>query len=450
MIVKKFQAPTETEAVLKARDELGSSAVVLNVKTLKQRGIFRLFRKDMVEITAAQEENEGAGEKSMTSFDEIAGDVLADTDMPAKEGPAAAYTPLGYAPRVSMPVRSPRPAGTYQPSSQVSAADTAAIEQKLDSLQQLLKNRMDYDYTVSKERTADRAAQDVQNSYELNGADEGRRVVQERENTNYRFLQLIYKKMLENDVNEKCADSIIGDIENSLKKESNIDSILAAVYQKVILKLGEPHIITLQEDKPKVAFFIGPTGVGKTTTIAKIASKFKLEEHARVAFITSDTYRIAAVEQLNTYASIISCPVSVVYSADELEHCLEEYKDYDLILVDTAGRSHKAEGQMDELMELIERTRQKSDEFDVDIYLTLSVTTKSKDLVSIVERYQDIKDWSVIFTKLDETCSLGNILNIRMITDAPLSYTTLGQNVPNDIEVIDKQALAKQLLGGAE
>lgn len=450
MIVKKFQAPTETEAVLKARDELGSSAVVLNVKTLKQRGIFRLFRKDMVEITAAQQENEGAGEKSRTSFDEIAGDVLADTDMPAQEGPAAAYTPSGYAPRVSKPVSSPRPAGTYQPFSQVSAADTAAIEQKLDSLQQLLKNRMDYDYTVSKERTADRAAQDVQNSYELNGADEGRRVVQERENTNYRFLQLIYKKMLENDVNEKCADSIIGDIENSLKKESNIDSILAAVYQKVILKLGEPHIITLQEDKPKVAFFIGPTGVGKTTTIAKIASKFKLEEHARVAFITSDTYRIAAVEQLNTYASIISCPVSVVYSADELEHCLEEYKDYDLILVDTAGRSHKAEGQMDELMELIERTRQKSDEFDVDIYLTLSVTTKSKDLVSIVERYQDIKDWSVIFTKLDETCSLGNILNIRMITDAPLSYTTLGQNVPNDIEVIDKQALAKQLLGGAE
>lgn len=450
MIVKKFQAPTETEAVLKARDELGSSAVVLNVKTLKQRGIFRLFRKDMVEITAAQEENEGAGEKSRTSFDEIAGDVLADTDMPPQEGPAAAYTPSGYAPRVSKPVSSPHPAGTYQPSSQVSAADTAAIEQKLDSLQQLLKNRMDYDYTVSKERTADRAAQDVQNSYELNGADEGRRVVQERENTNYRFLQLIYKKMLENDVNEKCADSIIGDIENSLKKESNIDSILAAVYQKVILKLGEPHIITLQEDKPKVAFFIGPTGVGKTTTIAKIASKFKLEEHARVAFITSDTYRIAAVEQLNTYASIISCPVSVVYSADELEHCLEEYKDYDLILVDTAGRSHKAEGQMDELMELIERTRQKSDEFDVDIYLTLSVTTKSKDLVSIVERYQDIKDWSVIFTKLDETCSLGNILNIRMITDAPLSYTTLGQNVPNDIEVIDKQALAKQLLGGAE
>ena len=162
------------------------------------------------------------------------------------------------------------------------------------------------------------------------------------------------------------------------------------------------------------------------------------------------TFLLSVICALVTGPVVVFLAGVVVYSADELEHCLEEYKDYDLILVDTAGRSHKAEGQMDELMELIERTRQKSDEFDVDIYLTLSVTTKSKDLVSIVERYQDIKDWSVIFTKLDETCSLGNILNIRMITDAPLSYTTLGQNVPNDIEVIDKQALAKQLLGGAE
>lgn len=443
MIVKKFQAPTETEAVLKARDELGSSAVVLNVKTLKQRGIFRLFKKDMVEITAAQEENEFSGEKekATASFDQIAGDTLSDkyaenkfSENTVLSSNTGAYSNRTVAARTS--------------TSYASDSDTAVIEQKLDSLQQLLKSRMDQEYTVSRENTSygnerkqDRVS--VQEQY-----DEGKRIVQERENTNYKFLQLIYKKMLENDVDEKCADSIIGDIENSLKRESNIDSILSAVYQKVILKLGEPRTITLEEGRPKVVFFIGPTGVGKTTTIAKIASKFKLEEHAKVAFITSDTYRIAAVEQLNTYASIISCPVSVVYSADELEECLEEYKDYDLILVDTAGRSHKAEEQMDELASLIERTRQKSDEFDIDLYLTLSVTTKSKDLVSIVNRYQDIKDWAVIFTKLDETCSLGNILNIRMITDAPLSYTTSGQNVPNDIEVIDKQALAKQLLGG--
>ena len=437
MIVKKFQAPTETEAVLKARDELGNSAVVLNVKTLKQRGIFRLFKKDLVEITAAQEENEFSDKKEQTvsSFDKIAGDTLsASYNADNIEKNAGVYTDRQITRQTS---------NTY-----TSASDTAVIEQKLDSLQQLLKNRMDQEYTSVKQSSnyvndSSSFATPVQDR-----AEEGKRIVQERENTNYKFLQLIYKKMLDNDVDEKCADSIIGDIESSLKKESNIDSILSAVYQKVILKLGEPRTITLEEGRTKAVFFIGPTGVGKTTTIAKIASKFKLEEHAKVAFITSDTYRIAAVEQLNTYASIISCPVSVVYSADELEECLEEYKDYDLVLIDTAGRSHKAEEQMDELAALIERTKKKNDNFDIDIYLTLSVTTKSKDLVSIVNRYKDIDDWAVIFTKLDETCSLGNILNIRMITDAPLSYTTSGQNVPNDIEVIDKQALAKQLLGG--
>ena len=120
------------------------------------------------------------------------------------------------------------------------------------------------------------------------------------------------------------------------------------MYQKIILKLGEPRTISLG-DKPKVIFFIGPTGVGKTTTIAKIASHFKLEKYTKVAFITSDTYRIAAVEQLNTYASIIDCPVNVAYSPDEMDECLDEFKTYELILVDTAGRSHKSEEQMEEL-----------------------------------------------------------------------------------------------------
>ena len=128
---------------------------------------------------------------------------------------------------------------------------------------------------------------------------------------------LIYNKLIDNEVDSRYADEIIGEIENSLKKESNLDSILSAVYQKIILKLGKPKTITLG-DKAKVIFFIGPTGVGKTTTIAKIASSFKIEKEAKVAFITADTYRIAAVEQLNTYASIIDCPVSVVYSVEDM------------------------------------------------------------------------------------------------------------------------------------
>lgn len=401
MIVKKFQAPTETEAVLAAKQELGGNAVVMNVKTLKQRGIFRLFKKDMVEITAALEEKEFVKEEPRKSF-RREDEFLEEETPPAQE------------------------------------REKAAIEQKLDSLHILLQNQMAKE---SKEaEAAERVPADKEDEH---GTDNKK----QPDNGNFKFLQLIYNQLIENEVDEKYANMIIGEIENSIKKESNIDSLLAGVYQKIILKLGEPKTIDIG-GKPKVVFFIGPTGVGKTTTIAKLASKYKLEEKVQVAFITADTYRIAAVEQLNTYASIIDCPVSVIYDCDEMEECLKNYQKYDLIMVDTAGRSHKSDEQILEVVDLIHRVKAMEDKFDVEIYLTLSITTKYRDLVKITEAYKDIEDYRVLFTKLDETCALGNILNVKLLTEAPLSYTTSGQNVPTDIEVINEQGLAKLLLGG--
>lgn len=430
MIVKKFQADTETEAILKAKEELGNGAVVLNVKTLKQRGIFRLFKNDVVEVTAALEEKEfinGINNKKPT-FDN------------KKAANSGFNTGIGNMKSIT----EPKPVINLVADEKIDVNGNAAnIEKKLDSLHSLLENQITSSSAVHKKQDTY-----VQNT-NLNDKDvtPGKQIVKERENANYKFLQLIYKKMIGNEVDTKYADEIISDIEASLKKESNIDSILAAVYQKIILKLGTPKTISLG-DKPKVILFIGPTGVGKTTTIAKIASHFKLEKETKVAFITSDTYRIAAVDQLNTYASIIDCPVNVAYSADEIGESLDEFKDYELILVDTAGRSHKSEEQMEELDNLIEMVASRADEFDLEIYLTLSVTTKYKDLVNIADKYRHIENWALIFTKLDETCYLGNMLNMKLYTGAPLSYTTSGQNVPNDIEVINEQRLAKLLLGG--
>ena len=407
MIVKKFQALTEKEAVLKAQEELGSGAVVLNVKTLKQRGIFRLFKKDIVEITAALEEKDFVQKISQNK------------------------------PRFRNNI------GTNNPSINIVAdekidvfSESTILEEKLDSLHNSLRNQL------NKESDFEKAINEVTYSKQ-----EEKKVVKEKENSNFKFLQLIYTKLIDNDVDEKYANLIISEIEGSLKKESNIDSLLAGVYQKIILKLGEPKPIVLGK-KPKVAFFIGPTGVGKTTTIAKIASTFKLEHQTKVAFITADTYRIAAVEQLNTYASIINCPVDVVYSADEIEECLRLYESYDLILVDTAGRTHKSDEQMTEVIDLLKKAANTKDIYDIEVFLTLSITTKYKDLVRITEAYKDVEDYKLIFTKLDETCCLGNILNLKLLTNAPLSYTTSGQNVPTDIEVINGQGLAKQLLGG--
>ena len=443
MIVKKFQAPTEMEAIIKAREELGSTAVVLNIKSIKQRGLARLFKKDAVEVTAALEEKD--------IVDGI------NKNKPVFDNNAASGQEAKPERMINQSMVSGGTSSTINliADDNTAVSSASAIEQKLDSLHNLLQNQgslnSDMSSSGSQGKTVAASAYTKRMSdikEDISGAAGEKKQVKERENANYKFLQLIYKKLIDNEVDSRFADEIIGEIENSLKKESNLDSILAAVYQKIILKLGKPKTIEIG-DKAKVIFFIGPTGVGKTTTIAKIASSFKIEKEARVAFITADTYRIAAVEQLNTYASIIDCPVSVVYSVEDMNKSLSEYKDYDLILVDTAGRSHKATEQMDELKAFIEEVAQRADEFDFECYLTLSLTTKYKDLKSIADKYDDV-DWAVIFTKLDETCSVGNILNIRMLTDRPLSYTTSGQNVPDDIEVINEQGVARQLLGGGE
>lgn len=223
-----------------------------------------------------------------------------------------------------------------------------------------------------------------------------------------------------------------------------MDFILASVYQKIVLKLGQPRTIELTGKSPKFIFFIGPTGVGKTTTIAKIASKYKVEEKAKIAFLTADTYRIAAVDQLRTYANILGIPLKVIYTADELNQATEEFSDYDMVFVDTAGRSHRNKEQRDDLEQLINVIPEDRRE----IYLVLSATTKYLDLIKITEAYSEITNYNLIFTKLDETGSIGNILNIRLLTNAPLSYATYGQNVPDDISKVDAQSIAKQLLRG--
>ena len=418
MIVKKYKADTETAAILAAKEDLGPEAVVLNVKTMKQRGFAKFFKHDYVEITAALEEKEF--EQKVSSR------------RPAVNVNAAATKEI-------KPVADKMSGIDYRvDDSRYTETGKNTIEQKLDSLHDMLQSHM-----TGLDKTSGNAGEkDVEQKETSDNT-------AKPQNNNFKPLKLIYNKLMENEMDEKYANAIINDINASLKKESNIDSILAAVYQKIILKLGEPDGIETDERK-KIIFFIGPTGVGKTTTIAKLASDFKLNKGKSVAMVTADTYRIAAVEQLNTYASIIDSPVDVIYSADELEESLDKYKNYDLILVDTAGRSHKCEEQMDELSDMLKKAEKLKDNFDVEIYLVLSITTKYKDLVNIAQRYEDINNWSIIFTKLDETCSLGNILNVRLLTGAQLSYTTYGQNVPNDIELIDEQALARKLLGGSE
>lgn len=406
MIIKKFVAETEQEAMLKAKDEMGPSAVVLNIKTTKHKGIRKLFKKDTVEVTAALEEKTTGGIPTGKINVAVGGDLDKAEEL----------------------------------------GQRAAIEQKLDNLQQMLEKRMDENVKKVMEEQ-----EEVKSDREARGRNDENTDLSEKDkneqNLNISFIKLIYNQLIDNEVEEKYANQLIAEIESVVRKESTLDTLLASVYQKIVLKLGNPKPIELNDKHAHIAFFVGPTGVGKTTTIAKIASDFKLEKDKKVAMITSDTYRIAAIEQLKTYANILSVPVTVVFTVEELNEALLEYKDYDLVLVDTAGRSHKNQQHCEEMLHFIKDSSIPRG-CTKDIYMVLSAATKYKDLLDIVDVYGQVGKYNIVFTKLDETSAYGNILNVRLKTQANFSYVTTGQTVPDDIRVLDAQNLAKSLLGG--
>lgn len=406
MIIKKFQAETEKEAILMAKEELGKDAIVTNIKTIKPKGIYKFFRPSQVEITAAVDDTVNYEEDSLlSSFQKLITENSNKQLEAQKEKVIDKQTDKDE--NVFVDVKS-----TY----------SSEIEKKLDNLQNLIEKQI--------KPTQENANPPVE---------------EEKVNEN-EYIKLIYKQMLINEVDEKFANQIINEIEGTLQKGASVDNVLTSIYQKIVLKLGQPETIELGEQKTKFVFFIGPTGVGKTTTIAKIASGFKMNKNTKMALVTSDTYRIAAVEQLRIYANILGVPLKVIYSAEEMSQSKEEFEDYDIVLIDTAGRSHKNTEQKDDLEALLSTI----DDSMKEVYLVLSATTKYKDLVRINETYSTIANYRIIFTKLDETICMGNILNVRMMTGAPLSYAAWGQNVPNDIGRLDAQFVAKKLLGGSD
>lgn len=404
MIIKKFQGATEMEAVLQAKEELGKEAVVLNVKTIKQKGIFKFFKPTIVEVTVALEEGKVEGKKTE------------EQGMKAAELKGSFNSIIDERIHISAQEKNEK-------LDKNDWEDTFAIEKRLSDLQNLLEKQIESKPFMEQEMIKSES---------------------EKSETTI-FSQLIYKTLLDMEVDEKYINQFIGEIELIKSKDLTIDHILGNIYQRMILKLGQPRIISEAENKPKVIFFIGPTGVGKTTTIAKIASKFHVEDNKKIAMLTADTYRIAAAEQLKTYANILGVPFEVIYSTQDLETCINQYNTYDFILVDTTGHSHKNKEQTNDISEFVHCL---NDEIEKEIYLVISAATKYKDLIKIIDTYNDITDYNIIFTKLDETISLGNILNVKMYSQKDLSYITSGQNVPDDIEVFDAQNLVKQLLGG--
>jgi len=429
MTINKFQGKTKEEAIEKAKAEFGENAVIMNVKEVKPKGLFGIFASSTYEVTAAIEEKESFS----SNLSSLASHTKSRENISlAADEEIAIPQPMRTPAREESVKMDPVKPRSFPIVSETSITDDEVDEreraytsekqfkERLDNLSELLEQKL-------AKNPQDDSFKNSSNSEEMN------------------IVRMIYTTLLRNDVHEKYANQILDEVEKFIRPGNNVDMILPNIYQKLVLKFGQPKTIELSGKKPNIIFFIGPTGVGKTTTIAKIASKYKVEYNRKVAFITADTYRIAATEQLRVYADILDAPMSIVYSVDEINEAIEKYMDYDLIFVDTAGFSHKNEQQRSDMKKLLEGV---NEELRKEVYLVLSATTKYHDLMDIVDVYREISNYKLIFTKLDETSSYGNLLNIKLYADADLSYVTNGQNVPDDIEVFDTQKIVKLLLGG--
>lgn len=391
MRVKRFTAETQQDAMMKVKMDMGKDAVILHTRKFKEGGwLFGLFGKVMFEITAAIE----------------------DVPPPPVVRPPAA---------VSQAAASVEPAAVKQPSA---AAPVAAVNVNNDNDNDLREEIQEMKQMINEVMSQIDASQDVKNFPKP--------------------LQKYYQILMDNDVEDKLAKRIFKDIMKQLSQEeaADFECVKKSLEQQILKTLKKPKPISFKRNglQQQSVALIGPTGVGKTTTIAKLAATFSIVDKKKVALITADTYRVAAVEQLKTYGEIIGITVDVVYSPAELQEAISRHTDKDLILIDTAGRSHKNADQMVELKSFLDAAEPS------DVFLVLSATTRSKDMAEIVNSYSDIPLTKLVFTKLDETSSFGAILNVIARTQKFLSYVTVGQNVPDDIEVADSGKIAKMIM----
>lgn len=376
MRIKKYEAPSIEIALHKVRNELGPEALILQTQKVKRRPRFSLFKKEVVEVTAALDNN--------------------------RQKPATSPYPDNGKNLIKNPVN--------------------VFENRFMQLQ---KQLTDVGSMVMNIKT------------QLSTGN-----VKLPEPLTQLYKDLVTEAQFENDVAEKLLFEINQNIVNGdkLTSEKIRQELELLIADKVMIS----GAVNVEPGKRKVIILVGPTGVGKTTTLAKLAAHFALVENRKVALITADTYRIAAVDQLKTYAEIINIPLDVTVSAQECRSALAVHSDKDVVLIDTAGRSPYNKEQVEELIKIIKASG------PCETHLVLSSSTAVPDTVKAVEAFGAENINNLLFTKLDEAAGPGRLVSILIKTGLPLSYVTNGQNVPQDIAVYSPPQIASLVISSLD
>ena len=251
----------------------------------------------------------------------------------------------------------------------------------------------------------------------------------------------VFTDLVDADVDEHLARDLVSQLRDKAGTIEDARELHNLALQRIEAEMSIQGPIQVSSGEGRVVALVGPTGVGKTTTIAKLAANYRLREKCRVGLVTVDTYRIAAVEQLRVYADIIDLPMEVVGSPSEMASAIERLSHLDLILMDTAGRSPRDAIKIRELKAMLSAA-------DADeVHLVMSATSTSQSLIRTAEQFSEVGTTAMVLTKLDESTSLGNLVSLWRSTSLPMSYVTNGQNVPDDIQSAAAPRLARWVLG---
>lgn len=379
MKIKKYLVKNIDEAIARIKKDLGKDAYILSQEKVVRRGTLNLANVEMIEVTAA-----------------------VDDMRPRQEDISASLLNRKY---------------NYVNPPKDDEADLAGLK---NELQPLTREMAEIKTLLRKSTTG------------LDGFNDFKGI----------FLEL-FLDLVDNGVERKLAARFIDTLQYQADADQTADHevVRKKLFNLLVGSISTPAPLRLEKGKRKIVVMVGSTGSGKTTTIAKLSSYFKLMEAKKLALLSIDSYRIGAEAHLRTYAEILDIPFYAVNNERELKLTIDKLKDYELLFIDTTGRSpNDKEGLL-----IMEKHLSGVPSAEREVYLILSAPTRSEDLYLIYEKYSIFKPDKLIFSKIDESAALGNLFNLKMKTDIPMAYFTTGQKVPEDIEIAYPRKFARRV-----